>query len=153
MRHSLILLCLWTLVLFSCATEPAQDQDGDLAELQAMLNQQSELIDNPQTPEEIFQNWQIHMDLNQFDEARMWSTPETQTWIETIQTMIEVAQAEDETVVTRLEGIQCREMGDTAVCLFAEEAGDALRLDSIRLIRQNGAWKVDLWSEDERNLP
>lgn len=153
MRQGYPIVFLWFLILFSCASEPAQDKDGDLAELQAMLAQQSELVENPQTPAEIFQNWQIHMDLNQFDEARKWSTPETKEWIGTIQTMIEVADAEDETVDTHLEGIQCREQGDTAICLFAEEAGDALRLDSIRLIKQGGNWKVDLWSEDERNIP
>lgn len=142
----IFLVCLWS----ACATDTASDQTNELDDLHAALEDSPQLVTNPTTPAEVFQNWQIYMDHNQFDQASQWSTPETQEWISFMQAMIEAADAADDKVESRLQGIQCQEKGDTAICLFAEEAGDALRLDSIRLIKQGGMWKVDLWTEDER---
>ena len=150
MTSRLLSLVLCIALLCSCSSETNSDQKADQDDLHALLSERAELVAHPVTPAEVFQNWQIHMDRNEFDEASRWSTEATQEWISFMEAMIEAAAAEEEIVPSQLQGIQCREVGDTAICLFAEEAGDLLRLDSIRLIKQAGIWKVDLWTEDER---
>lgn len=149
MRDLRFLFVVLSFLVISCQTETATSDSPELDELRGMLDEQPELVQDPQVPADVFRNWQIHMDRNQFDEASQWSTAETREWITLIRTMVEAAGEEDNTVNTSIEEILCREAGDTSICLYAQAAGDSLRLDSVRLVRQEGVWKVDLYRENE----
>lgn len=151
MRGMRILILFISILVFACQTDTEKGRSTELDELRDLLAEQPELVENPQTPAEVFQNWQIHMDRNQFDEAAKWSTAETREWIAFIRTMVEAAGEAENTVTTSIEEIQCRESGDTSTCLYAQAAGDSLRLDSVRLVRQDGIWMVDLYRENERD--
>lgn len=150
MHIARFLFCLSLVLLLSCQTDTGKGDSPELDELRDLLAEQPELVADPQTPEQVFRNWQIHMDRNQFDEAAQWSTAETLEWITFIRTMVDAAGGEENTVTTSIEEVRCRESGDTSICLYAQAAGDSLRLDSVRLVRQEGIWMVDLFREHER---
>lgn len=102
------------------------------------------------TPESVFLAWQQAMDRYQFEEALKWSTPATSAWVRMIRRLSREtgSQPGQETVI---DGIRCEVAGDTAYCFFAELNGDRLVLDSVRMVRLDSQWRVDL--PDPQNPP
>lgn len=132
--------------LMACApsTPEVTDPASMDAELRQILEEAPVLAADPRTPEEVFRNWHLYMDRNAFDDAERLSTAPTRDWIRTIRSMVEHHQGDTSPVHTAIEGVQCESAGDTATCFFAETVGNALRLDSVQLIRESGIWKVHL---------
>lgn len=103
------------------------------------------VIPNPgNIPEDVFLSWQMAMDKSKFKEARQWSSPATQEWINVLEELVSQADSPPIQAETSIESIQCQVFGDTAICFFAEVRDQMLQMDSVRMVRLMGEWKVDL---------
>jgi hypothetical protein len=145
MRNRLTLAFFFIyILLIACQTDKDPSNDTDLP-----LQDEAIIITDPEnSPDAIFLAWQQAMDLGRFNDAIKWSSPETEAWVNTLQKLSTTAEISDKSSLSRIESIQCNLFGDTAICMFAEVREDMLQLDSVRLIRINGNWKVDLEDPD-----
>ncbi|MEO1513841.1 MAG: hypothetical protein AAFV95_02475 [Bacteroidota bacterium] len=133
-HRRLLLLACWTLVCWACQNPSSNNNASSRT---------------PQSSEEVFRNWQGHIDRNEFDQAKKLSTASTVEWIDMISTMLFDLPEGEEIPLTQFIELSCSESGDTASCRYlTEEEGFQIR-DSVRLIRQDGQWLVDFTDEEE----
>ncbi len=137
------LICAFIIVVYlslaGCQTD-SEKSDGDDHQMPDQI-----IIKEPENiPDEVFIAWQQALDLGRFNEALKWSTPATQVWVGVLKDLAASSEPSEKESLTKIESIQCKIIGDTAFCMFAEEREDMLQLDSVRVVRINGTWKVDL---------
>ena len=103
-----------------------------------------------QSPESIFRTWQAHIDRNEFEQARVLSTPSTVEWIDMIVPMLlEDITSPDSILLTQFLKLECTVSADTASCVYLTEE-EGLRIeDSVRLVKLEGRWLVDFAEEEE----
>lgn len=135
------------LLLIGCQTDKNPSNGSD----PTSPNEDLIITEPENTPDEIFLAWQQAIDLGRFKDAVKWSTPETQDWVATLEKLSTSSEISEKASISKIESIQCNLLGDTAICMFAEVKEDMLQLDSVRLIRINGNWKVDLPDADGVN--
>ncbi len=103
----------------------------------------------PNSPILVVRQWQISIDENRAEEAKLLSTERTKKFID------ESPKFPDEPVVTTIfSDMICREVGDRATCVyFTTTSSDTTRiLDSLTLLRENGQWKIDIDENSDEDV-
>ncbi len=118
----------------------------------------------PASPEQVFREWQDHLDRNEFAQVRAMSTPETESLISLVEDLANMLPEDSTLVHTEFSGLSCKNLTDsTAICYYEirEEEGnypdssEAFYRDSIDLVLRNGRWLVHSplrFNEDELDL-
>ena len=147
--HNRLTLAFFSIYLLLIACQTDKDPSNGSGPISP--NEDLIITEPENTPDEIFLAWQQAIDLGRFKDAIKWSTPATQDWVATLEKLSTSSEISEKASISKIESIHCNLLGDTAICMFAELKGDMLQLDSVRLIRINGNWKVDLPDADGVN--
>ena len=102
----------------------------------------------PNTPEEVVRQWQLHVDKNEFEAARMLSTNSAIEWLDMISAIISEENEED-IILTEFQQMKCSEKGDTARCYFNTIEEGLVIPDSMRVVKVGPQWKIDFWEEED----
>ncbi len=100
----------------------------------------------PDSPEYAVRMWQQLVDQNRFAEAKKWSTPTTQRWLDLMRELIGEGDTSSITH-TFFEKLQCHELDTTAWCIYrVREEGETIQ-DTFWLVQAADRWLVDLKEE------
>lgn len=105
----------------------------------------------PEQPEEVIKIYQAHVDSNRFEQAKRFSTPDGQAWLDTLSNIIINSGEEmDSTLLqTRFLKIDCQIVRDTAVCNCLATDQDVKYEMTYQLLREEGKWKVKAPENDD----
>ena len=104
----------------------------------------------PDTPEAVVRAYQDHLDKNEFEEVKKYSTKKEQDRIDEIAPIILEEIADSTIFITTFINIDCMETEKQAICDCLIENFDEQYTDVFVMILVNGQWKVDA-PEDEIN--
>lgn len=103
----------------------------------------------PNTPEEVLKAYQGFFDKNEFESAKLYSTPNGKKWLEDLIPMIQSEGMESTIISTIFHTLDCTVNADTASCVCELEDDGERYSANYRLIRIKGQWLVDAPEEEE----
>lgn len=119
----------------------------------------------PISPQEVVLQWQEHMDKNEFEKARVLSTPNSKEIISDIEELLKMDNEPIPVDTTKFISMACTEEDDTlAICRYTVEIdpdflefeemltdGNGVIADSFLLKKINGNWLVDIPEDPMEN--
>lgn len=102
----------------------------------------------PTPPEEVIQQFQAHIDKNEFAEAKALSTARGQQRLDDLEAIIASELADSTIFNTTFLEIDCQINGDTAHCLCVVQDSYEQYETDYKLVKVNGKWLVDVPEEE-----
>ncbi|MEM0992950.1 MAG: hypothetical protein AAGI49_07920 [Bacteroidota bacterium] len=132
MKQKLLILCYFcAFLLCSCEEDSASGSEA-----------------YPDTPEAVVRIYQAHLDKNEFEQVKMYSTAKEQARIDEIAPII-LEEVSDSTIfTTTFIRIDCKKAQRQAICDCVIENFDEQYEDTFVLALENGQWKVDAAEEE-----
>lgn len=101
------------------------------------------VFDSDNTPEEVLQRYQHHIDNNEFGPAKDLSTDGGRIWIEELEQSLSGELLDSTILTTTFNQIECEIVQDTALCVCDLE-DEFERYDALfRLVKVKNKWLVD----------
>lgn len=102
----------------------------------------------PQTPEEVIRKYQAYYDKNQFDEAKLLSTPRERQRLDSFKELLEGEPADSTIYTTTFLSINCTVNQDTARCLCEVQDVEEPYTTQFKLLKIKGQWFMDAPEEE-----
>lgn len=137
---------IYYLLLLSLVYQCTADEQGE-----SNIDDEEAVVQD-YTPEEVVRHYQHHLDQNEFEQAKQFSTAAEQAHLTEIADIIMEESADSTVFTTHFVSINCEIEDESAVCdcVIEYENSSERFTDTFYLVRQNGRWLKDR-SEEEIN--
>ncbi len=98
----------------------------------------------PSKPSDVAKTWLAHMDLNEFNDAKVLSSDHTLKFIEYLENTFTLEDPNFKHEVIKINKIDCKVAQDSCTCYFEDEFEIQ---DSIQLVKRDTQWLVHIPEE------
>jgi len=124
---------IYALFLFVCCLACTEDKQS---------------TEYPSTPEAVVKEYQDHIDKNEFEAAKKFSTKEERARLSMVEEIIAGEPMDSTVFTTNFIAISCEMKDQIAICACIIEDFEERYRDTFLLVNQKGRWLVDVPQEE-----